>query len=59
MKTTMQLINIIAKGNYDVIIIGANDDMTPIQAIIFLSSLPFDDKFSFDDTIEKGQLHIY
>jgi len=59
MKTTMQIINYIAKSNFGVIIIKDYGDMTPMQAIEFLSVCLPDEEFNFDSTIEKGQLHIW
>jgi hypothetical protein len=59
MKTALQLINQIAKCNYEAIIIGGNDEMTPMQAIYFLSRNNYNDSFDYSDTIKKGQLHIW
>jgi hypothetical protein len=59
MKTTMQLINYIARNNFEIIIIGGNDDMTPMQAVEHLSGLPPYDVLNFSSTILKGQLHIW
>lgn len=57
---TLQLINYIASNpQFNVVVIGGNDDKTPMQAIEYLSGYDGGEIYSINSSLKKGVLLCY